>query len=189
MLTKVWKDPVWSKVIATGILAIIGAVGAYFLNWWPIIINAGSRFFTFLGETTQIPNWLIGVMALCTLLVVIVGFVLLRIALFPPKQEASWTNYTSDTFFGLDWYWKYGSKGSIYGLYSCCSNCHFQVYPSDASPFRMAPRIMYHCDSCGLEAGPFDGTPIQLESKVERFIHQKIRTGNWNSSKSIQQET
>lgn len=189
MLTKLWKDPVWSKVISAGILAIIGAAGTYFLNWWPIIKNAGSSFFAFLGKSTQIANWLIGVMALSTLLVVIVGFILLRIALYPTKQEASWTNYKSDTFFGLVWYWKYGSEASIHGLYACCRNCHYEVYPSDISPYRVAPRIIYHCDSCGLEVGPFDGNQFQLESKVERSIHQKLRTGNWNSSKSIQQET
>ena len=34
-----WRDPVWSKVIAGVILAALAAVGAYFLQWWPIIVR------------------------------------------------------------------------------------------------------------------------------------------------------
>lgn len=37
MLKVIWKDPVWSNVIAAGILAVVAALGSYFLNWWPII--------------------------------------------------------------------------------------------------------------------------------------------------------
>ena len=37
MLKVIWNDPVWSKVIAGGILAAVAALGAYLLNWWPII--------------------------------------------------------------------------------------------------------------------------------------------------------
>jgi hypothetical protein len=37
MLKKIWHDPVWSKVIAVGIIAIFTAVGSYLLGWFPII--------------------------------------------------------------------------------------------------------------------------------------------------------
>jgi len=35
LLKTLWRDPVWSAVIA----AIILAVAAYFLQWWPIIVR------------------------------------------------------------------------------------------------------------------------------------------------------
>lgn len=37
-VARIWDDPVWSKVIAAGILALIGSIGIIF-NWW----NAGFR--------------------------------------------------------------------------------------------------------------------------------------------------
>jgi hypothetical protein len=37
LMKALWHDPVWSKVIAGVILAVTAAVGAYLLQWWPII--------------------------------------------------------------------------------------------------------------------------------------------------------
>jgi hypothetical protein len=37
MLKKAWDDPVWSKVIASVILAVGTLLITYFLNWWPAI--------------------------------------------------------------------------------------------------------------------------------------------------------
>ena len=62
MLKKLWRDPVWSKVIAGAILAIIGSCATYF---WPTVKS-------FLKSSTAVPNWLfiavsLGVIVICRL--------------------------------------------------------------------------------------------------------------------------
>jgi len=171
-------------VIATGILTLAGAVFAYFLNWWPSIKNFFSHLASFLVSVTEVSNWLIGLMAICTSIIVIVIAGILWSFIFPEKQNNNWHNYISDNFFGLEWHWKYGDGGSIYNLYSCCIHCRYQVHPQNASAFRAVPSISFQCDSCGSTTGPFEGSQLDLESKVERFIQQKLRTGSWLSNES-----
>jgi hypothetical protein len=43
----IWKDPVWSKVIATGIISLLAFLAAKYTKVWPLIISK-----------TAIPNWL-----------------------------------------------------------------------------------------------------------------------------------
>jgi hypothetical protein len=45
-----WNDPVWSKVIAAGVLALIAALGSYVAGLWPMIG-------TWLVSETSGPNW------------------------------------------------------------------------------------------------------------------------------------
>jgi hypothetical protein len=52
-LAVVWNDPVWSKIIAAGVLALIGVIGTFF-NWW----RAGfKRLMSLLGRIYRLePN-------------------------------------------------------------------------------------------------------------------------------------
>lgn len=43
MIKEIWKDPVWSKVITTGILAIIASIGTYLFGVWPTVGRALSQ--------------------------------------------------------------------------------------------------------------------------------------------------
>jgi hypothetical protein len=61
-LQPIWHDPVWSKVIAVGIVSLSGAVWAsVHFNWWPRLLN-----------TYSIPAWVLLIIALTFL-----GFVFL----------------------------------------------------------------------------------------------------------------
>jgi hypothetical protein len=184
VIKNVWKDPVWSKVIATGILALIGSVSAYFLDWWPSIKGSVNDSIEFINATTAVSNWLLGIMALCTIAIALVLALMLKDAFLPESQRVNWQDYTSDNFFGLEWHWKYCSGGSIFNLFSCCAKCRYQVFPEDVSSYSAVPRIAYRCDSCGSVAGPFNEADYDIESKVERFIHQKLRTGSWLSNEN-----
>src|SRR6266446_2741647 len=56
MLKKIWRDPVWSKVIATGILggilALVGAIYSESQGWFPTIGQ-------WIASESKIPNWLL----------------------------------------------------------------------------------------------------------------------------------
>lgn len=182
MIGKIWKDPVWSKIIATGLLTLFGVISAYFFNMWPSIKLVCVEGFHYFFSESEIPNWLIAIMGGCTAIVVVVLLIIVKEKIMPDSIDKTWKSYTRDNFFGLEWHWTFGSNGGeIYKLYSCCARCQYQVFPQDVSSYVTVDVISYKCDSCGSEVGPFHESHDEVESKVRRFIQQKLRTGSWNS--------
>ena len=87
MLKSLWKDPVWSAVIAAGIATALGAGGTYLLGLWPMIANAFGQAWHFLTASTVVYNWLLvllGIAIIPTLLLLAAGVW----ALFAPEQRA-----------------------------------------------------------------------------------------------------
>ena len=98
VLGKIWTDPVWSKVIAAGIVGAIATPLAY--HWWEGLSAAGVSVMGFLAVKTPVPNWLLGTMGLCTTLlvgmIIMVGYALLRSKAEPGPP---WLNYLEDPIF------------------------------------------------------------------------------------------
>ncbi|HUW27893.1 MAG TPA: hypothetical protein VMV97_04725 [Sulfuriferula sp.] len=179
MIKSLWKDPVWSAVIAAAVIGVGGACGTYLLGFWPRMATFGSQVWRLFTTSTAVPNWLLvllGVATIPTLLLLAAGMW----ALFAKKtsSQPSWVAYTSDMFFGLRWRWRY-TAGSIDGLNTFCPHCDYQVFPYEASAYQMVDRIGFKCDSCQRGLGEFDESILSLKSKVERFIQQKVRNDNW----------
>ncbi len=182
MIKNIWKDPVWSAVIAAGIIAIAGIIGSYFLGYWPRITSAATSIWGFLAASSNVPHWVLGLLFLGvapTILLLLAGaWALLRGGSDTP---ASWIKYTTDRFFGLRWRWRYVDN-HISNLNSFCPNCDYQVFPHQASSYNFIDRIGFSCDSCKSSLGEHDESLAQLKSKVERLIQQKVRNGTWSSS-------
>lgn len=182
MWGRLWKDPVWSKVIATGIVAAAGGLGAYLLGYWPVVSRTFSVGWHFLLSLSHISNWVIALLVLCAAPSVIF---LTALAWHVVRGEGSsipnWTSYKTDTFLGLRWRWDY-SGGSIIRLNSFCPVCDYQVFARHASIYDFAERISFSCDSCHRNLADFAGSQTHLESKIERFIQQKIRNNTWRST-------
>ena len=183
-LKGIWADAVWSKVIATAIIALAGIVITYSLKMWPAIGAAVVNVFAFLGASSSVPNWLIGFGAACFLVVLFLIAAIIWRAIFPSATTNTWRSYVTDNFFGLRWHWQYGFDGGIFSLYSFCEDCDYQIHPENVSGYSAAPRFVYRCDICGRLAGPFEEEPLKLESKVKRLIQQKLRTGSWANEAS-----
>ena len=180
MLKKLWNDPVWSKVIAGAILAVGALLGTYFLNWWPTIGRFAKDAYNFGLSPTSLSNWIIGVLGLLAIPTIIALFALIWQKIFPSSSShTDWRNYTTDTFFGLRWRWRYFDGGQIYDVHTFCPHCDFQVYAEDTSTYRAVDRITFRCDSCSQRLGEFDEPFASLENKVKRFVQQKIRNGSW----------
>jgi hypothetical protein len=183
MLKVLWKDPVWAAVIATGITATLGAIGAYLLGYWPAIQSAGATAWTFMLGSTQVSNWVLALLAVPATLVVVLILVLAW-GLWSERSEtkSTWTTYTSDNFFGLRWRWRYLGD-SIDRLVTFCPNCDYQVFPHDASTYNAFNRIAFKCESCGQHIGTFDEPYDHLRSKAERLIQQKLRNNSWGAAR------
>jgi hypothetical protein len=182
MMKSIWKDPVWSAVIAASVISIAGFLGSYFLGYWPKITSSVAFTWEFLTASSHVPHWVLGLLFLGfapTIFLLLVGiWVLIR---GDSGTPAPWTSYTSDNFFGLHWRWRYVA-GDISNLNSFCPNCDFQVFPHQASSYDFIDRIGFSCDSCKISLGQHEESHAQLNSKVKRFIQQKLRNDTWSSS-------
>lgn len=67
-LKKIWSDPVWSKVISTGVLAFISGILYLFTVWWPTV---GQWFFL----ERKTPNWLLALLCLLLLFSIFICFI------------------------------------------------------------------------------------------------------------------
>jgi len=170
IILKLWTDPVWSKIIAA---IIIFTVPAYYWNLWASIVNYYTFVTSFLAGTTKITNWILILLILISALSVIIFIKLLV------SSRLDWKNYTSDSFFGVSWHWKYSSDGSILNLYSCCSECDYQIFSKNISGYNSISKLVFHCDCCDSVTDIFDGEQYELESRVKRLIQKNIRTGQW----------
>lgn len=181
MLKVIWNDPVWSKVIAASILALVAFVGTYFLNWWPIIGSYFSDGYVFITSKSLVPNWLLGMFALLVIPTLLLIGALIYSFLKPESPSApSWKNYTFDNFFGIVWRWKY-IDNTMSDMHTFCPHCDFQIFPKNASGFNAIDRIAFLCDSCHANLGEFNESYLSLENKAQRFSQQKIRNGSWNN--------
>lgn len=184
MIKKVWNDPVWSKVIATAIVAVVGVVASFAWGWWPPIGRTIAQAYDYLGSSTEVSNWLILVLALLALFAVAFISVLVWIRFAPTTADApTWKDYTKDEFFGLKWRWRYRADDTIGDICTFCPICDFQVFPRPARPYpnNQGSSITYDCDGCGEHLADVAEDPNALENKVERSIQQKIRAGTWAS--------
>jgi hypothetical protein len=178
-LKAIWNDPVWSKVISAGILALIALGGTYFLNWWPAIGSSFSAGLTYVLARSSFPNWLLGLLGLLAVPTVLLAGVLAWQVFFPPQSKQPWIAYTSDIFYNLRWRWHYNRDASMSRLITFCPHCDFQVFPANASGYAFIDRIFFRCESCARDLGVFDESYESLESKAESFAQQKLRNGSW----------
>lgn len=181
---KVWRDPVWSKVIASLIFALIAAIFLYVKGLLPNVLDFFLGIYMWFGRSSNISNWLlIFFITICAMFTI--GIIALFVGLRRSKlrEEESPFSYREDKFFEITWRWKYGSNGDVYDIASFCTMCDYQIMPQNVAAYSFIDRILYYCDHCGRQWGPFEMSQQEMDSRVERYIHQKLRTGAWKDSK------
>lgn len=188
-LTKLWHDPVWSKVIA-GIILPIGATAiAYFLNLLSVVKSFAALCIEFALSTTTVSNLVLIAVVLLSIPTVIFILFFIWIKISPPKPKLanlSWRHlYLTDLFFGLRWRWKYssGDNATIYEVTTYCPHCDYQIY-FNKNTIWDSP-ISFYCDSCHKPLSNFNETYAVLENKTIRHIAKKIRNGTWSIPNTI----
>ena len=177
-LKKIWHDPVWSKVIAVGVIAVIAAgittaKGAW-QSVWAEIIGA----FLWLGETSAIYNWLWLLWAIVTLIVM--GMIAIAFVQNRTMETVSFKEYNEEVFFDVQWRWQYADT-MIVNLTSFCSNCDYQVFADSGLPYGASQPTVFQCEDCEYSPKPIDCSASELESRVKRSIHKRLRNGTWRN--------
>jgi len=173
-IKKIWHDPVISKVIAIGIVAIIGYFGGIF-TW---IISIITILYYLINKSISISFWL---------LFLLVTFPIFSIAKFIKKiiingdaSKNNYKEYCQDVLLGIKWRWKYSSTDNkIYGLMAFCPFCDYQVYPHYTSSYQIIDNIGFKCDYCGKVLESYDFSYEMLEDRIIRMIQKYLRTGEW----------
>lgn len=135
---RVWDDPVWSKVIASGIVAaggfVLTSIAALFCE--VLLYNAFMSILKF-----EIQLWIIIVIAVVILMTY---QVYLR---FIVKRDFAFLSFTSGKYQGRNWKWTWvkNAKSGRYLLGEIilmCPNCHIGV-------LKML-YTSYKCGNCGV---------------------------------------
>ena len=180
-ILKLWKDPVWSKVISTGLIVIFGTLGTWFLGLWPQIKTALIAVVGAFLYQVEIPIWLILALVPCLL------FFIPILQSFKSDSEPSFVKYKSDKIFGINWSWGwsppgyYNDKYSIKDLRPRCPNCNSSLEIDDYSG------ELVHCinDECNWkwkERGDFNNRishSSELNQKVWNVIDRKIHNNEY----------
>ncbi len=177
MWKKIWNDPVWSKVIASAIIAGAGFGLVVATGWWPTVLSWIKSFVLFLSSPSAIPNWIIILTAL---------FLLLALRLFIKHfvkslaTQYSWLAYTTDNFMGLRWRWRY-IDNEISEPVVFCPHCDFQLIPKDISDFGPA-LTQFKCNNCNTSLQSIKHSYYEICQIVTRQIQLKIRNNSWSES-------
>jgi predicted RNA-binding Zn-ribbon protein involved in translation (DUF1610 family) len=172
---EIWKDPVWSKVIAGIILILIGTIATDALNLWPEIQWFLKLIWSSFTSSTSIPNWLFILMAIPCLLVFGAVFFWLK---EKSNQGSCASGYVKDNFAGLTWGWSYLGQ-HITNLHCLCPECQYQIIPKQMHNYQAGGYIYeYSCEECGYKVQPVSDNN-GLEQKIKLKIQKKLRTGEW----------
>lgn len=177
-----WTDPVWSKVIAAGILAVLAGMITRLLGWWPGILRGIAIMAHWLGARGLLPNWL----AIVLLVVVAANGVAALRRFFRGLAATAadgphWSEYTTDVFLGLRWRWKVADN-VIVDICAFCPSCDLQVRPRNASTFASVDRVDFKCDNCDRVLATFEEPYEVVEDRATRFVQQRLRTDAWKTS-------
>jgi hypothetical protein len=183
IVLKLWKDPVWSKVIASGLLLFFGAIGVWILDLWPHIYEFLSKAWALVIYRVPIPLWLISI------LVPLLVFSIPLARSLMPDREPDFLKYRRDKIFGINWSWDwskpnlYNDKYSIRNIHPRCPSCNSSLELNDYSG------ILVHCinDECEWswnQQGSFENRishSSQLNQKVINVIDRKVHNGEYKT--------
>ncbi len=158
--------PVRGKIVVPAIIAALAA--AYFTGLWSLLGQWFTALWYLLSESTLVPNWLLGIFAICALIVA--G--LLGAGLRPTRQARRPSQiHAQDNFFNIKWRWSYDASGGVQELTPYCRHCDNQLVLKKLG--RHAPdRYECRCDHCGALACELDCSVEEFEARVLNRIDQ-----------------
>lgn len=179
MVKKLWRDPVWSAVIATGIIALVTYLLGYWNQIWLTIKSAASL----LATPLSFPLWV--VMVAVPVLLFTVPVIASLIASFRSAKEPRFLSYTSDTIFDINWSWRwlppsvYDSHYTMRDLVPRCPSCAAVLEINDYC----GSLVQCINENCSWQwerqrrHGSRIGHSSELDSKVRNEIDRRLHAG------------
>lgn len=160
-------SPVRGKVVAAAI--IVGLAAGYFIGLWSLLGKWLSTLWYLLAESTLVPNWLLGIFAICA--IIVAG--LLGASLRPTRRADRPSQiHAQDNFFNIKWRWSYDASGGVQQLTPYCRHCDHQLVLKNVGGYRAIDRHECRCDRCGALACEIDCSIEEFEGRVLRRIDQ-----------------
>lgn len=172
----VWKDPVWSKVISVGALALLASVPVY--HWWQQVLIAWQ----YVIADTTVPRWLFWFLVLWVASTIVVAIAILVSANRQP-EPVTWRSYNEDEFFNLRWRWTYNSMDRMRNLCSFCRRCDYQLHAITEGLYYGNDSAKYVCTHCNQTSLSFTESCDELEHSVTKRIQLALRSGDWVHAK------
>jgi hypothetical protein len=148
------------------VIVIVVPIVGYFLGLWSPLAGWLNSLWYFLPESTLVPNWLLGLFAICV--VIVAGW--LGASLQPRRRSPI---STQDNFFNIRWRWSYDPSGRVQDLTPYCLRCGHRLILKDVGRDFPAGRYECRCDQCGTIACEIDCPIEEFESRVLQKIQER----------------
>lgn len=179
-------------IIAGIVSAVALPVLAWLFGWLGTVLSALATVVRFFLASSAVPRWLVVLLVIASLpslnkiLRALIGKPLSQTLNGLSKPD--FRTYTKDVFEGFNgtvWRWRYmSSDNSIWNVTAYCPRCDMQLVPHyDYSGYEAAgTRTTLVCENCHWRAARIEGELDDIENRVTRLIHRKLRTGKWEST-------
>lgn len=146
-------------------LAIVGS----FLGLWSTLSGWVHAIGRFLAASTEVPNWLLGLFALCAIIVAGWLGASLRPERPTPRRAAI---RGQETFFNIRWRWSYDEAGTVRDLVPHCLRCDHRLVLQDLDHRHPVGRYECRCERCGAVACEIDCPVDEFQGRVLQRIHE-----------------
>jgi hypothetical protein len=175
--------PIRNKIIASVVAGLILSTLAYVFYAAPDVFRwiggALSSIWNHLTSSLSIPYWLLWLLLILSTATVIRVF--RSLSKRDEINEPTFRMYTQDYFEGVTWRWSYDVYDRLTDLSSYCPNCDALLVHMK-EPFQLGPAssVRFYCEHCEqVRAEIKGGGRNYAESKIQRLIDRKIRSGEW----------
>jgi len=183
LVLKLWKDPVWSKVIASGLLLFFSLLGTWIFDLWPSIYTVLIQIFSLITYKVLVPTWLIAFSIPFLIFLIPLAQIII------PDKEPRFLKYTNDQILGINWSWEwsapnfYSDKYSIKNLHPRCPKCRSSLEINDYSG-KLVNCINDECNWTWNQQGIFQNRIThsrQLDQKIHNVIDRKLHNGEYKT--------
>lgn len=148
---------------------VIALIVGYFLGAWSAVAGWLGDLWSFLAQSTLVPNWLLGLLATCA--VIVAGW--LGTSLRPTRDAHSRSPIsTQDDFFNIRWRWSYDASAGVQDLTPYCRRCGHRLVLKDLGTDHPTDHYECRCDRCGTVACEIDCPVEEFERRVLQKIHE-----------------
>lgn len=170
---KIWKDPVWSKVISAGVIGL----AVYLINTSDIFIPILNKLKLFMSKTLEVELWYIVFLNL-SLLFFILLIIYLFVCLYKTQGGQSKNieeSYIEDYFFKIKWVWSYSINGDITNIVPLCPKCDYDLSPHNVDYDPFETELILDCDDCDFSLKPMEITYSELKNQIKKKVQKQIR--------------